>query len=338
MYDLVIIGSGPAGLSAAVYAKRAGLDALVLEKSAMSGGQVLTTYEVDNYLGMQGMNGFDLGMKFREHADHMGVEFLEAEAVSIEEETLDGEKKSEERKGEKGEGGKTYRIVTDKGEYRARTVLAATGAVHAKLGVTGEEELAGMGVSYCATCDGAFFRNRTVAVVGGGDVAAEDAIFLARTSKKVYLIHRREELRAAKILQERIGDLSNVEILWNTVVEEISGEEQVEKIKVRNVVSDEISEMEMDGVFIAVGIRPNTELFKGLVECDEKGYISAGEDGRTTAAGIFAAGDVRTKALRQIVTAVADGANAIAGIQSYLLYAGAHKELAAGAACDSRGE
>ena len=321
MYDLIIIGSGPAGLSAAVYAKRAGLDALVMEKSPMSGGQVLTTYEVDNYLGMPGINGYDLGMKFREHADRMGVEFLETEVSGVE--RIKNRNRYEENTSElvaasNSGAGEGFCIVTDKGEYRAKTILAATGAVHAKLGVPGEEELAGMGVSYCATCDGAFFRNRVVAVVGGGDVAVEDAIFLARTSQKVYLIHRRDELRAAKVLQERVKNLSNVEILWDTVVAEILGEDQVKKISIRNVVSGEKRELEMDGVFIAVGIHPNTELFENLVECDEKGYIIAGEDGATTEDGIFAAGDVRSKPLRQIVTAVADGANAIAGIQNFL--------------------
>ncbi len=321
MYDLIIIGSGPAGLSAAVYAKRAGLDALVMEKSPMSGGQVLTTYEVDNYLGMPGINGYDLGMKFREHADRMGVEFLETEVSGVE--RIKNRNRYEENTSElvaasNSGAGEGFCIVTDKGEYRAKTILAATGAVHAKLGVPGEEELAGMGVSYCATCDGSFFRNRVVAVVGGGDVAVEDAIFLARTSQKVYLIHRRDELRAAKVLQERVKNLSNVEILWDTVVDEILGEDQVKKISIRNVVSGEKRELEMDGVFIAVGIHPNTELFENLVECDEKGYIIAGEDGATTEDGIFAAGDVRSKPLRQIVTAVADGANAIAGIQNFL--------------------
>ncbi len=321
MYDLIIIGSGPAGLSAAVYAKRAGLDALVMEKSPMSGGQVLTTYEVDNYLGMPGINGYDLGMKFREHADRMGVEFLETEVSGVE--RIKNRNRYEENTSElvaasNSGAGEGFCIVTDKGEYRAKTILAATGAVHAKLGVPGEEELAGMGVSYCATCDGAFFRNRVVAVLGGGDVALEDAIFLARTSQKVYLIHRRDELRAAKVLQERVKNLSNVEILWDTVVDEILGEDQVKKISIRNVVSGEKRELEMDGVFIAVGIHPNTELFENLVECDEKGYIIAGEDGATTEDGIFAAGDVRSKPLRQIVTAVADGANAIAGIQNFL--------------------
>jgi len=325
MYDLVIIGSGPAGLSAAVYAKRAGMETLVIEKSAMSGGQVLTTYEVDNYLGLSGINGFDLGMKFREHADKMGVEFLETEVVSVKEIVQIERNLSSDFEYQAelvacgGERLRTYAVVTEKGEFETKTVLAATGAVHAKLGVPGEEELAGMGVSCCATCDGAFFRNRTVAVVGGGDVAVEDAIFLARTSKKVYLIHRRDELRAAKILQEKVKEFPNVEILWNTVVEEIIGEGQVEKVRIRNVASKESEEIEMDGVFIAVGIHPNTRLFRNLVECDEKGYIVAGEDGATSAPGIFAAGDVRTKPLRQIVTAVADGANAIAGIQNYYI-------------------
>ena len=321
MYDLIIIGSGPAGLSAAVYAKRAGLDALVMEKSPMSGGQVLTTYEVDNYLGMPGINGYDLGMKFREHADRMGVEFLETEVSGVE--RIKNRNRYEENTSElvaasNSGAGEGFCIVTDKGEYRAKTILAATGAVHAKLGVPGEEELAGMGVSYCATCDGAFFRKKTVAVVGGGDVAIEDAVFLSRMCEKVYLIHRRDELRAAKVLQERVKNLSNVEILWDTVVDEILGEDQVKKISIRNVVSGEKRELEMDGVFIAVGIHPNTELFENLVECDEKGYIIAGEDGATTEDGIFAAGDVRSKPLRQIVTAVADGANAIAGIQNFL--------------------
>lgn len=313
-YDLVIIGSGPAGLSAAVYARRAGFHTLVLEKSTMSGGQVLTTYEVDNYLGLPGINGFDLGMKFREHADRMGVEFAEAEVVEV-----DGHDEAELLASEAGKKKHAHRIVTDKEVYDAKAVLIATGANHSKLGVPGEEEFAGMGVSYCATCDGAFFRNRTVVVVGGGDVAVEDAIFLARTSKKVYLVHRRDELRAAKILQENLTALPNVEILWDTVVEAITGEEQVQSVKIKNVSTGEKRELETDGVFIAVGIHPNTEIFDGVVECDAKGYIVAGEDGVTTVPGIFVAGDVRTKPLRQIITAVSDGANAVTSIQNYFL-------------------
>lgn len=299
MYDLVIIGSGPAGLSAAVYGKRAGLDLLVLEKAPMSGGQVLNTYEVDNYLGMPGMNGFDMGMQFRAHADKLGVDFREAEVLSL-----------TERDGIKI-------IKTDTEELEAKTVILATGAVHAKLGVPGEEELSGMGVSYCATCDGAFFRGKTVAVVGGGDVALEDAIYLARTCEKVYLIHRRDELRGANVLQEELSSLENVEILYSCTVEEIQGEDAVANLRIKQVKTGEISDLQVAGVFVAVGIRPNTELVRDMVDCDEVGYILAGEDCATSIPGLYAAGDVRKKPIRQIITAVADGANAAVAAGSY---------------------
>lgn len=299
MYDLIIIGSGPAGLSAAVYGKRAGLNLLVLEKNPMSGGQVLNTYEVDNYLGMPGINGFDMGVRFRQHADKLGVEFREAEVSAI-----------EDRNGVKV-------VRTEAEEIEAKTVILATGAVHAHLGVPGEEELSGMGVSYCATCDGAFFRGRTVAVVGGGDVALEDAIYLARTCEKVYLIHRRDELRGAFVLQEELKALPNVEILYSHVVEEIQGEDAVEKIQLRNLRTDQISELPVAGLFIAVGIRPGTELVRELTACDEGGYVLAGEDCATQVPGLYAAGDVRKKTIRQIVTAVSDGANAAMAASTY---------------------
>jgi len=301
MYDLIIIGSGPAGLSAAVYGKRAGLELLVIEQSGMSGGQVLNTYEVDNYLGMQGMNGFDMGMQFRAHADKLGVSFIEETVLKIE-----------------SKAG-VHTVVAGENRFEAKAVIIATGASHAKLGVTGESELAGMGVSYCATCDGAFFKNRTVAVVGGGDVAVEDAIFLARTCKKVYLVHRRDELRAAKLLQENLKELPNVEILWNHIVTKIKGKDHVEGMVLRNTQENTELEKEIDGIFIAVGIRPNTINIEGMPKTDENGYIEAGEDGRTSIDGIFAAGDVRTKRLRQIITAVADGANAVTSAQEYIL-------------------
>jgi len=301
MYDLIIIGSGPAGLSAAVYGKRAGLELLVIEQSGMSGGQVLNTYEVDNYLGMQGINGFDMGMQFRAHADKLGVSFIEETVLKIE------------------SGEKVKTVVTGKERFETKAVIIATGASHAKLGVAGENELSGMGVSYCATCDGAFFKNRTAAVIGGGDVAVEDAIFLARACKKVYLVHRRDELRAAKILQEKLKELSNVEILWNHIVTEIEGKDQVERMKLQNTKDHTETAKEIDGIFIAVGIRPNTINIEGMPAMDENGYIQAGEDGRTSINGIFAAGDVRTKRLRQIITAVADGANAVTSVQDYLL-------------------
>lgn len=326
MYDVVIIGSGPAGLCAAIYAKRAGLKSVTIERSPMSGGQVLNTYEVDNYPGLPGINGFDMGMKFREHADKLGCEFLNAEVFKIEKKQISEAGNAEEemqaaalkeiKQDEPWEG---FLIETSEGALRTRTVLAAMGASHAKLNVPGEEELAGMGVSYCATCDGAFFKGRTTAVIGGGDVAVEDAIFLARGCEKVYLIHRRDELRAAKILQEEVKALPNVEILWDTVAERIEGEDQVEALQLKNVKTGEERKLPVDGVFVAVGILPESELLQGVTDCDEKGYVIAGEDCACTTPGIFAAGDLRTKRLRQIITAAADGANAVTAIQDYLL-------------------
>ena len=313
IYDLVIIGSGPAGLGAAIYAQRADLKTLVIEKEMMSGGQVLTTYEVDNYAGLPGIGGFDLGMKFREHADKLGAQFAEDTVVRIEEaEGKEGLLEAAEL------SGKLKNVVGEDGSSLTKAVIIATGAHHRKLGAPGEEEFSGMGVSYCATCDGAFFRNKTTAVVGGGDVAIEDAIFLARLCEKVYLIHRRDELRGAKSPQKRLMAMENVEILWDTVVESIDGKEKVESLKLQNKKSGEKKELPVDGVFIAVGISPNSEAYKGTVSMDEGGYIEAGEDGKTSVPGIFAAGDVRTKALRQIVTAVADGANCVTGVERYL--------------------
>ncbi len=303
IYDLLILGSGPAGLAAGIYAERARLDTLVIEKEYVSGGQVVNTYEVDNYPGLPGINGFDMGMKFREHADKLGVNFVTDKAERVE--------KLEEN------GRPIYRVVCENDAYTAKSLIIATGAVHRKLGVPGEEELAGMGVSYCATCDGAFFRNKDVAVVGGGDVAIEDAVFLARGCRKVYVIHRRDELRGAKSLQEKLLSLPNVEMLWSTVVEKIEGDGQVSGLTVKSVKTGEVSALPLQGVFIAVGITPNSGMFEGLAEMDH-GYIVADETGKTSAPGIFAAGDVRTKALRQIVTAVADGANAVTSVERYL--------------------
>ncbi|WP_077612245.1 thioredoxin-disulfide reductase [Clostridium sp. Marseille-P2415] len=302
IYDVVIIGSGPAGLTAAVYGKRAELKMVVIEKEMASGGQVLNTYEVDNYPGLPGINGYDLGMKFREHAEKLGAEFSTDEVLRIE--ASDGE----------------FNVVGEEKNYVTKTVIIATGAQHRKLSVIGEEELTGMGVSYCATCDGAFFRNKVAAVVGGGDVAIEDAIFLARMCKKVYLIHRRNKLRGAKTLQTQLFQLENVEIIWDTVVEEIEGGDQVESLTLKNTKTEEARKLAVDGVFIAVGINPQSEAFGNLVEMDH-GYIRAGEDCETNIPGIFAAGDVRTKQLRQVSTAVSDGANAITSVERYLMRA-----------------
>lgn len=301
LYDLIIIGSGPAGLGAAVYAQRARLDTLVIEKAMVSGGQVLTTYEVDNYPGFPGIGGYDLGLKLREHADKLGARFVEDEVLRVEDEGAGGIK----------------RVVGSQDTYEAKALILATGAVHQKLGVPGEEEFAGIGVSYCATCDGAFFRNKVTAVIGGGDVAVEDAIFLSRMCSKVYLIHRRNELRAAKSLQDSLMACENVEILWDTVAEAIEGQDVVQQLALKNVRTGEKSSLAVQGVFIAVGITPESRVFEGLAEM-EKGYIKAGEDGVTSAPGIFAAGDLRKKPLRQIVTAVADGANAVTSAERYL--------------------
>ena len=210
-------------------------------------------------------------------------------------------------------------IRTKKNEYHAKAVIIACGATHRHLGIPGEEELGGMGVSYCATCDAAFFQEGTVAVVGGGNVAVEDAILLSRTCKKVYLVHRRDELRAEKILQDSLFGCHNVELVWDSVPVSVEGEDKVTALKVRNVKTDEEKEIPVDGVFIAVGIVPGSGKFKDLVKMDESGYIIAGEDGVTSTPGIFAAGDIRTKNLRQVVTAVADGANAVASVQRYLM-------------------
>lgn len=300
-YDVLIIGSGPAGLGAAIYAVRAGLRTAVIDRSPVSGGQVLTTYEVDNYLGFPGLSGSELSDKFRMHADNLGVSFITADVQGV-------------------ENGASEKIVhTAEGDFVANAVILATGASHSKLGVPGEEKLSGMGVSYCATCDGAFFRNRTVAVVGGGDVAVEDAVFLAGICKKVYLIHRRDRLRAADSLQKKLLSLENVEVIWNSEVKEIAGEDIVEGVSVYNNVSKAQSSLAVNGVFIAVGIVPNTEMFQGMVEMDEKGYILADETCVTSQKGIFAAGDIRKKTMRQIITAVADGANAVYSVQNYFM-------------------
>lgn len=307
MFDIIIIGSGPAGLSAAVYAKRAGLNMLVIEKNPVSGGQIIDTYEVDNYLGIPGVNGFDLAMKFREHADKLGAEFADGIVTGIEKSSTD-------------EKGKTiFKVNTENESYETRTVLIAAGAHHSKLGIPGEEEYIGKGVSYCATCDGAFYKGKVAAVNGGGDVAVEDAIFLARFCEKVYLIHRRDELRAAKILQDELFGLQNVEVIWDSVVQEIQGEGKVTNLRVKNIKENKVSDLNVDGIFVAIGIHPSTEIFADIVECDENGYVIAGEDCATNVPGIFAAGDCRKKRLRQIVTSVADGANAVTAAQDYLI-------------------
>ena len=300
MYDIIIIGSGPAGLSAAIYAQRACLDTIVIEKNGISGGQVLNTWEVDNYPGFPGVTGFELSRQFREHANKLGARVVQDEVVQVE---LSGNVK---------------KVVCEEETYEARCVILASGAHHRTLEVPGEEELRGAGVSYCATCDGAFFRGRTVAVVGGGDAALEDAIFLARMCEKVYIVHRRDKLRGAKRLQERLQALENIEFVWNSETVAIEGNSQVEALRLRQTKTGEEKRLDVDGVFIAVGIAPESELYAGQLELDEQGYIRADESGQTSVPGVFAAGDVRTKALRQILTAASDGANCVASAERYL--------------------
>ncbi len=301
MLDLIIIGAGPAGLSAAIYAARARLNTVIIEQNYVNGGQIMDTYEVDNYPGLPGISGMELSEKLAEHVERFGVEVQNA---CVEDLDLTGDIK---------------KVVTDEGVFEARAVIIASGAIHSHLGVDGEERLAGMGVSYCATCDGAFYRNKEAAVIGGGNVAVEDAIFLARGCSKVYVVHRRDELRADRILQEQLLKLPNVEMVWNSNLKSVNGDKKVESITVVNKLDQSEQEIPLSGCFIAVGIEPRSAFARNHIATDEKGYIIADETGVTNVPGVFAAGDVRTKQLRQVVTAVADGANAVTSVQRYLL-------------------
>ena len=300
IYDMIIIGSGPAGLAAAVYGQRAKLDLSVIEKQMISGGQIINTLEVDNYPGLPGIGGFELGQKFREHAEKLGTAFVTDEVKEV-------------RINEDG----TRTVVGAEGDYTAKTVVIASGAEHSLLGVPGEKELTGSGVSYCATCDGNFYRNKVTAVVGGGDVALGDALYLARLCRKVYLIHRRDSFRGAKVLEDKVRAAENIELVLDSTVEEIRGEGQLKSILVKNKKSGAETELAIDGLFIAVGIVPESKSFPFL-KTDERGYVLADETCETTVPGVYAAGDVRKKQLRQVITAVADGANAVESAVRYL--------------------
>ena len=301
IYDLIIIGSGPAGLSAAIYAQRACLNTVVIEKTGISGGQILTTSEVDNYPGLPGIGGFDLGMKMRQHAENLNSQFVTGEVAKI--------AKIQD----------IFQItLTDGGILRSRTLIIATGASHQKLGIPGENSLTGMGVSYCATCDGAFFRGKDTAVIGGGDVAVEDAIFLARICRHVHVIHRRDRFRAAKVLSDRLLSLENVTVHWNSIPLSIVGENTVSGLTIEDKETKVQKTLDVNGVFIAIGMAPDTDLVRGIIDLNPAGYIAADETCRTSVPGIFAAGDVRTKQLRQVVSAVSDGANAVYSAQRYL--------------------
>lgn len=299
MLDTVIIGAGPAGMAAGIYAARAELSHLVLESGLMSGGQIINTSEIDNYPGLKGIGGFDLAVKFREHCDGCGVMFRDGRVTELQK-----------------QGDSFIITLENKEQLEAKTVIVSMGASHKKLGIVGEEEFAGAGVSYCATCDGAFFRGKEVAVIGGGDVAVEEALFLARLCKKVYLVHRRDEFRAAKTLVSRLRACENVEFVLNSVPTGIFGEGKVETLCVSQ--NGEERRLPVAGVFIAVGMQPCTDLLKDVARLDDKGYVIAGEDCKTSVPGLFAAGDIRTKLLRQVITAAADGAVAVSGVEAYL--------------------
>ncbi len=300
IYDVAIIGGGPGGYTAALYCVRSGLSAVVLEKLS-PGGQMAATNIVDNYPGFEeGIDGFTLGQKMKAGAERFGAQTVLAEVKSA-------DLKS-----------KIKKIDSSEGVFEAKTVIIATGAEAKKLGLPEETQLAGKGVAYCATCDGMFYKNKTVAVVGGGNSAVADALYLSNICKEVYLIHRRGELRASAVYMNALKAAGNVRLVWNSVVSKLLYDKTLTGITVQNVESGETSNIECSGLFVAVGRLPNTALFKDTVELDESGYIVADESTRTNIPGVFAVGDVRTKALRQIVTACADGAVASRYIEDYI--------------------
>ena len=300
IYDMIVIGGGPAGYTAALYAARAGLSVLVLEKLS-AGGQMALTGQIDNYPGFEdGIDGFTLGEKMQQGAERFGARTELAEVYKAD---LSGKLKT---------------LETSEGAFRARTVVVATGASPRTLGVPDEEALVGKGVHYCAACDGAFYRGKTVAVVGGGNSAAADALTLSRLAEKVYLIHRRDSLRATRVYHEPLLRASNLEFCWNSTVSALLHGDRLTGLRLRDVQTDTERELACDSVFISVGRAPATELFQNELALDSSGYIIADESTRTNLPGVFAVGDVRTKALRQVVTAVSDGAVAVHYAEEYL--------------------
>lgn len=290
-YDVIIIGAGPAGCTAAVYCGRAELKTAMFERFA-PGGQMSTTTEIENYPGFpQGVDAVQLAMDMSAQAERFGTETIYDDVLSI-----------------KDENGLKILTAASGEEYSAKAVILAMGASPRELGVKGEKEFRGRGVSYCATCDGAFFRGKTVMVVGGGDTAAADAVFLSKICEKVYLVHRRDKLRAAKVYDSKLRELSNVEFVWDSTVTSIEGDGKVSSASLKNVKTGEEFTLATDAVFIAVGVKPSTDWLEGLVDMNEAGFILAGETTETSMAGVFAAGDCRVKPLRQVITAASDGA------------------------------
>ncbi len=299
IYDLIIIGAGPGGLSASIYAQRAMLDFLLLEKW-LPGGEIATTFEVENYLGLNRVSGMELADKMVNHVQDLGVTITVDPVVEVDLTQ------------------KIKRIKTEKTEYYTKTVIIASGASPRKLNVPGESKFNGLGVSYCATCDGFLYKNKNLVVVGGGDVAVEDAIYLSRIAKKVYLVHRRAELRAVKALQERIFNIPNVEFVWDSEIQEIQGSQFVEKVMVKNKISNDLLDIHVDGVFIAVGNKPNIDFLGSQLELVDGSWIKTDSRLETSAAGVYAVGDIRDTYLRQVAMSVADGALAVSSLQKYI--------------------
>jgi len=299
VYDLIIIGAGPAGITASIYAKRAMLDFLIFEKW-LPGGEIANSSEIENYPGINSVSGAELADKMVDHAKQLGVNI---NLESVESVDLKNDIK---------------KIITDRGTYLTKTVIIATGASAKQLGVKGEEELKGRGVSYCAVCDGALFKGKTVAVVGGGDVAVEDAVYLSRLAKKVYIIHRRDKLRAVKHEQEKMFKLDNIEPVWNSNVVSFNGKEFLESVTVKNKITNETKDLEISGAFIAVGMTPNVDYLGNAVEQIPGGWIKTDSSLETSVKGVYATGDVRDTPLRQVVTSVSDGALAVYALQKYL--------------------
>lgn len=300
--DVLIIGSGPAGLAAAIYTGRAMLSTVVCERDYMSTGQIVESDCIDNYPGLPNIEGYELGEKFKAHAQAYGTEFIEDEVIKIE---------------KSANGSFVIKFKSDN-LLSVKAIIYAAGASHKKLGIDGEFALRGAGVSYCAVCDGAFFKDKTTVVIGGGDTALGDALLLSKICKQVFVIYRGEKLRAAKSLQNKVNDTVNIDIVYNAIPTSFNGDKHLSSISLKNTKTDKTAELDAEGAFIAIGSNPNSQILKGLVELDKSGYVVADETGKTSVSGIFVAGDVRTKALRQVVTAVSDGANAAISAENYI--------------------
>lgn len=300
IYDIVIIGGGPAGYTCALYSARAGLDTILIEKMA-PGGQMALTGDIDNYPGFEdGIDGFTLGMKMQQGAEHFGAKTEYTEVLSVD------------------FSQKIKKVETTSGSFFGKTVVISTGANHRELGIANEEKLIGKGIHYCAHCDGRFYKDKTAIVVGGGNSAAADALYLSRLAKKVYVVHRRDTLKATKIYHEPLFKADNVEFLWNSTIDDFIVDNKVVGAKVKNIIDNSITEIACDGIFISIGRKPATEFLSDKVQLDENGYIVADESTKTNISGVYAIGDVRTKVLRQVVTAVADGAVAVHYAEEYI--------------------